>query len=330
MASGIHVVTKKVAVIGAGLAGLSCARILRRAGCYVEVFEQDRIIGGRMATTRLGLVPFDHGAQYITARSDIFRSYIDEIQASGYATRWVPTAANGEGASMLTPWFVGTPGMSSIVRPLAEGVRLHTNMRVHTLQRGEKGWNLWFEDETRAGPFHAVAVATPAPEARLLLGRIEVLATPLERVRVSPCWAVLVRLEDRILPTQDVFSDMSEVVRWVARNNAKPGRPARGDHIIIHASPGWTRETEDVETDVVASELWNEVGNVLGLPPTRPAQLSAHLWRHGLVDEALGETFLYSYEHSVGVAGDWCLGRLAEHAYQSGIGLGKAIVDSIC
>lgn len=322
--------TKKVAVIGAGLAGLSCARILRRAGCYVEVFEQDRIVGGRMATTRLGLVPFDHGAQYITARSDIFRTYIDEIQSSAYATRWVPTAANGEGASMLTPWYVGTPGMSSVVRPLAEGVRLHTNMRVHTLQRGEKGWYLWFEDESRAGPFHAVAVATPAPEARLLLGRIEVLATPLERVRVSPIWSVLVRLEDRILPTQDVFSDMSEVVRWVARNNAKPGRPPRGDHIVIHASPSWTRETEDVDTDVVASELWNEVGNLLGLPPTRPAQLSAHLWQHGLVDEPLGETFLYSYEHSVGVTGDWCLGRLAEHAYQSGIGLGKAIVDSIC
>ncbi len=64
--------TNKVAVIGAGMAGLACARILRRSGCYVEVFEQDRIIGGRMATTRLGLVPFDHGAQYVTARSDLF------------------------------------------------------------------------------------------------------------------------------------------------------------------------------------------------------------------------------------------------------------------
>ncbi len=36
---------KRVAVIGAGMAGLACARILRRAGCYVEVFEQDRFIG---------------------------------------------------------------------------------------------------------------------------------------------------------------------------------------------------------------------------------------------------------------------------------------------
>jgi phytoene dehydrogenase-like protein len=33
-------------VVGAGLAWLSCARILRRAGYYVEMFEEDRIGGG--------------------------------------------------------------------------------------------------------------------------------------------------------------------------------------------------------------------------------------------------------------------------------------------
>ncbi len=321
--------TNKVAVIGAGMAGLACARILRRSGCYVEVFEQDRIIGGRMATTRLGLIPFDHGSQYVTARSDIFRTYLDELISSAYATRWVPTAANGEGASQLMPWFVGTPGMSSIVRPLAEGVRLHTDRRVHTLKRGEKGWYLWFEDERSAGPFHAVAIATPAPEARLLVGRLPELAAPLEKVRVSPCWSVMARLEERVFPTQDVFSDMSEVVRWVSRNNAKPGRPVRGDHVVIHASPNWSRETEDVDPEVVASELWNEVCNILGLPPTRPAQVSAHLWRYGLVDEPLGETFVFSTQHLVGLAGDWCLGRLGEHAYESGIGLGRAIVEAL-
>ncbi|MFM9939831.1 MAG: NAD(P)/FAD-dependent oxidoreductase [Hyphomicrobiaceae bacterium] len=321
--------TKRVAVIGAGVAGLACARILRRAGCYVELFEQDRIIGGRMATTRLGLTPFDHGAQYVTARSAGFTGYLNELVSAAYATRWSPKTETGEAISQMHPWFVGTPGMSSLVRPLAEGVRIHTERRVHTVQRADKGWMLWFEDESAAGPFHAVAVATPANEASLLVGRIPELADPISRVRIAPCWAVLVRLEDRVLPVRDVYSDMSEVVRWVARNNAKPGRPGRGDHVVIHASPGWSRETEDADPEVVASEMWNEVCNVLSLPPSRPAQLSAHLWRQGLVDSSLGETFLFSSEHMVGVAGDWCLGRLAEHAFESGVGLGKAIVDNL-
>lgn len=318
-------------MIGAGLAGLSCARTLRRAGFFVEVFEQDRTIGGRIATARVGGVTFDHGAQYVTARSKDFHEYLDEIIGLGYGARWNPRASmNGEeGAGQMLPWIVGSPGMASLVRPLAENVRVHLGRRVHTLERREKGWYVWFEDETSVGPFHAVAVTVPAPHARLLLGRIEELTAPLSRVRMSPCWSLMVRLEEHILPEQDVFSDMSEVVRWVARNNTKPGRNRAGDSIVIHASPRWSRETEDIEPESIAEELWSEVSHVLSLPPVRPSRMTAHLWTHGLVDQSLGETYVYSSEYHAGIAGDWCLGRLAEHAFESGDRLGKAIISSL-
>lgn len=317
-------------MIGAGLAGLACARVLRRAGLYVEVFEQDRIIGGRMATTRVGLDTFDHGAQYLTARSSQFHAYISEMANSGYAARWTPRSSSGEqGGGQMLPWYVGTPGMASIVRPLAESVRIHNGRKVHTIERSDKGWQIWMEDETSVGPFSSVAIAVPAPQAQLLLGRLDSIAEPLSRVRMSPCWALMVRLDERTLPDQDVFSDMSEVVRWIARNSTKPGRSTRGENIVIHASPAWSRQTEDIDPEVVAEELWGEVSHILGLPPIRPVKMVAHLWRHGLVDSSLGESYVYSSEHKVGVAGDWCLGRLAEHAFDSGTSLGRAIVASL-
>ncbi|MGE0627028.1 MAG: NAD(P)/FAD-dependent oxidoreductase [Hyphomicrobiaceae bacterium] len=322
--------TQRAAIIGAGLTGLACARVLRRAGFYVEVFEQDRVVGGRMGTARLGTVPFDHGAQYVTARDDRFKAYLDEIVASGYAVRWTPRGASGqEGSGQLLPWHVGTPGMSSVVRPLAEGVRMTFGRRAHTLQRSGKAWHIWFEDETSAGPFATVAVCVPAPEAQLLLGRLPELCDPLAHVRMMPCWALMVRVDQSILPDQDVFSDMSQTVRWVSRNNSKPGRPKEGDNIVVHAGQEWTRQTEDAGADVVADELWAEVSHALSLPPLRPAQMVAHLWRHALVDSALGETYLFSREHMVGVAGDWCRGRLAEHAFESGTLLGKTIADAL-
>ncbi len=304
---------------------------MRRAGFFVEVFEQDRTIGGRLATTRLGTETFDHGAQYVTGRTSGFRSYLDEMIGLGYASRWTPRASlNGEqGAGQMQPWIVGTPGMSSIVRPMAESVRVHTGRKVHTLDRRDKGWHVWFDDETSIGPFHAVAVAVPASEARLLLGRIEELVQPLSRVRMSPCWSLVVRLDDKLLPDQDVYSDMSEVIRWIARNNTKPGRTSTGDSLVIHASPAWSRQTEDAEPEAVADELWSEVSHLLALPPVRPTRMTAHLWRHGLVDQSLGETYIYSSEHQAGVAGDWCLGRLAEHAFESGDRLARAIIGSL-
>lgn len=322
--------TQRVAVIGAGLAGLSCARILRRAGCYVQVFDQDKVVGGRMGTARLGIVPFDHGSQYVTARHPRFKAYVEEIVASGYCSRWTPRGVTGEeGEGQMSPWFVGTPGMSSIVRPLAENVRMSFGRRVHTLSRTDKAWSLWFDDQTSDGPFSAVAVCVPAPEAQFLLGRMPELLEPLGKVRMQPCWALMIRLDHRILPDQDVFSDMSQVVRWVSRNNSKPGRLQVGEHIVVHAAPGWTRQTEDLDPETVAEELWAEVSHALNLPPTRPAQMAAHLWRHGLVDLPLGETYLFARDRMVGVAGDWCRGRLAEHAFESGAYLGQAIVDAL-
>jgi renalase len=323
-------VTHRIAVIGGGLAGLSCARVLRRAGCYVEVFEQNKSIAGRMATMRLGIVPFDHGAQYLSARGDRFRDYITELRKTGYAAPWQPKIAHGpEGGGQLLDWYVGVPGMSSVVRPLAESVRIHLERRVHTIQRVDKGWHVWFDDQTHEGPFAAIAVAVPAPAAQLILGGIPELSEPMERVRMAPIWSLALRFERPVLPEFDVFSDMSQVVRWIGRNNVKPGRKGKGEHLVIHAGQAWSRETEDVEPDDVAEEMWSEVCHLLSIAPERPSQMRAHLWSNGLVDTSLGETYLFSTEHLVGVAGDWCLGRLAEHAFESGTLLGRAIVDAV-
>ena len=319
-----------MAIIGAGMAGLSCARTLRQAGFYVEVFERDRIIGGRMATTRIGMLSFDHGAQYVTGRSSRFNAYVQELVAGGYLTQW--TALTNVEATQITEangWYVGTPGMSAIVRPLAESVCIQTGRNVHTIRREPRGWYVWFDDESAAGPFQGVVVAVPAQEARLLVGRIGNLADQISRARMMPCWSMMVRLDERKLPEQDVYSDMSEVIRWVSRNSSKPGRQVRGETLVVHASPTWSRLAEDAEPEAVAEELWGEVCHTLNLPPVRPSMLSAHLWRYGLVDATLGESYLFSHEHKVGVAGDWCRGRLAEHAFESGQGLGRAMADAL-
>ena len=55
-----------IAVIGAGIAGLSCATQLQEAGLKVSVFDKSRGPGGRMSTRRGDDWQCDHGAQYLS------------------------------------------------------------------------------------------------------------------------------------------------------------------------------------------------------------------------------------------------------------------------
>jgi phytoene dehydrogenase-like protein len=52
-------------VIGAGLAGLSCARVLQDAGFEVEILEKSDRVGGRVKTDVVDGFRFDHGFQVL-------------------------------------------------------------------------------------------------------------------------------------------------------------------------------------------------------------------------------------------------------------------------
>ncbi|MFQ6540261.1 FAD-dependent oxidoreductase [Aphanothece stagnina] len=56
----------RIAVVGAGMAGLAAARALQAQGFAVTVFEKSRGFGGRCATRWIGDYRFDTGATFVT------------------------------------------------------------------------------------------------------------------------------------------------------------------------------------------------------------------------------------------------------------------------
>lgn len=65
---------RPVVVVGAGLAGLTCAGLLHRAGRPVQVLEREDAVGGRIRTDRVDGFLLDRGFQvYLTAYPDAAR-----------------------------------------------------------------------------------------------------------------------------------------------------------------------------------------------------------------------------------------------------------------
>lgn len=318
-----------VAVIGAGVAGLACASELARSDVAVSVFERARGLGGRLATRRRGSVAYDHGAQYITARSRPFVRYVAVAQNAGAAAPWKPSILEDGHRNWDAPiedWFVGTPGMSGIVRPLARGLTPQTGTFVHELLRRDGSWELETDTGRRLGPFQAVVAAVPAQQALSLLAPHGRAFRHLVSVQMAPCWALMVSFERGPDIASDVFRWTQGVLAMAARVSSKPGRSADPGSWVIHATPRWSREHLEADAQEAAQLMLHAFASALGSGLPAPAWLHAHRWRHALVEQPLGLPCLLDADMAAGACGDWCIAPRVEAAFESGCAMAHSVL----
>lgn len=74
-----NIKSKKIAVIGAGISGLTCAYELQRAGFEVTVFEKNDYVGGRMSTRVKDGFLFDTGADHLGNAFEEMKKYCQEL-----------------------------------------------------------------------------------------------------------------------------------------------------------------------------------------------------------------------------------------------------------
>lgn len=324
--------TPKIAVIGAGIAGLSCATQLQQAGMRVTVFEKSRGPGGRMGTRRGDDWLCDQGAQYFVARDADFRAEVARWQAAGVAARWEPRLAvlGGEAQDFLEPQierFVGVPRMTAPARFLAEKLPLTVQATVQHLQKGSDGWRLSTAEQGELDTdFAAVLLAIPAPQAvPLLESPAPVLATLAECALMRGCWALMLCYDQRLeLPFDAAFVKQGPL-RWVARDNSKPGRGSQ-ETWLLQANADWSEAHLDDAPDVVASIMLRAFAEI-GAPP--PQTWTAHRWRYGFSEPVFDQLFAWEPQRGLGLCGDWLSSGKIEGAWLSGRALALQVIASL-
>lgn len=122
-----------VVVVGAGIAGLACARELTTAGVRVRVLDRARAVGGRLASRRYDGRYADIGAAYLVADDPAFAQLVRGWWERGLARPWTDTLAvfsgtHAEEATTGPVRWAAPGGLRSLAEGLAEGldVRLRT------------------------------------------------------------------------------------------------------------------------------------------------------------------------------------------------------------
>jgi hypothetical protein len=336
----------KVAVIGAGMAGLSCAQRLRTAGIEVEVFEKSRGLGGRMATRWLGdLVErrgFDHGAPYFTARHPAFIEILNDLQAARSVAVWDAMMLDCTGSAEFPPvprptrQWVGTPGMTSVAKSFGQGLKVHLQTRVLQITRSVSGqWTLNVNTQSgqaRLPEWDAVVLAVPAEQAADLLPSGSSLSSVARGVVSVPYWNVMLELAQPLVTGFDLAElPAVGVLQRVVRDSAKPGR-AVGERWVLQTTRAWSEhhiEAGAVDVATLVLEAFDAFLLSLGhaglvdTPP--PLSLNAHRWLYASPAKPLERTFVWDDAEQLAVCGDWLKGTDVESAFLSGRALGEAL-----
>ena len=300
----------QIAIVGAGMGGLSCATRLAALGHDVALFDKGRGPGGRMATRRVEadgtMLRFDHGAQYFTAHDPRFVEQVARWEREGVVARW---DVAGEDA------WVGTPAMNAPIKAMAGRHDVQFGTRIEQLLRDGDGWQLDGEGAPDRR-FDAVVVALPAEQAGpLLQPHASAMGDLADTTRSEPCWTIMAAFEQRLPSEQDTIRHHG-AIGWAARNNAKPGRGS-AECWVVQASPDWSRAHLEDEATAVETALLDQLADAIGAPLPPLLAISAHRWRFAR-SGAAGKEALWDAQQRIGVCGDWLIGPRVEAAYLSG------------
>ncbi|NVE94217.1 NAD(P)/FAD-dependent oxidoreductase [Altererythrobacter lutimaris] len=310
-----------IIIIGAGMAGLSCASALQTAGLSVRLFDKGRGPGGRMATRRAdlpeGQLHFDHGAQYFTARDPAFREAVAIWAEAGAAARWLVA---GDDA------WVGTPGMNGPIKHMAEQLDVIWGARVEAAEYNGEGWRVSVAGEQYNCAKLLVAIP-PEQVAELLKDAAPQLAAQARATRSLPCWAVLAHFDKPLNSLPDTIRSEDGPISWAARNGAKPSRKG-GESWVIHASPEKSQELLELEKEDAADILLAGFFNQTGAASQKPDYLTAHRWRYAMPVVENSQGAIWDDSQSIGLAGDWLHSPRVEGAWLSGAALANAVLGA--
>lgn len=325
---------RSVAVVGAGMAGLTAAGVLQDHGFAVRVFDKARGPSGRMSTRRAGEArQFDHGAQFFTARDPVFQACVDAWRLAGVVAPWsgrFGTLRDGrfEANPSPVPRYVGVPRMSALGRHLAAELTLETGVRISQLEGGPGGWTLRDDQGGDRGTYDSVLLAVPAPQASPLLTEAPQLAQIAQAGDMVPCQALMLAFDRPLGLPFDGVEIAGGPLAWIARDSSKPGRPP-GACWVVHADPDSSEVMLEASPEDAVAFLLSAFQEAVGTAQV-PVHAVHHRWRFARprAHRLPGRRAVYDPSLQLGLAGDWLVGARIEGAWQSGVSLARLVLQA--
>lgn len=321
--------TKRVGIIGAGIAGLTIGNKLAKKGFQVEIFDKGRAVGGRTSSRKTEWGYLDHGAQYITIRDSEFQDFLTTYLPQDLLVPWEANFARLDDEK-ITPEeleeirYVPRHSMSSLCKYLAANLLVKTQTKIANLRR-DNDWTLEDSNGNHYGPFDLIIITAPPAQTVELLSKYSYLSEEIARVEMWPCWTLMLITENkRGIPLGGIKCN-HPILGWIGLNNSKPERGTL-DSIVIQANWEWSAQNVDQELEGIGNILQQEAERILDMTFSSFKYKSVHLWRYAAPKKVAEQPYFLDQTNHLAVCGDWCVAGRVEGAFLSALALYKAIL----
>lgn len=327
---------KKIAIIGAGLSGLTLARQLADIA-QVTVFEKHHRVSGRMATREHEAFAFDHGAQFFTVKHPAFATLIEEMQADGVVARWEARFAEIDGINMKAarrwdaafPHYVGVPNMSSVGEWMhahlhQRGVQIQLNTKVAAIEKRADVSLLLDDNSNLLGNFDWVMTAIPAAQAANLMPSHVAFISTLREVKMLPCYALMLGFEQPLKREWDVAHVANSVLSWISVNSTKPERNA-ATTLVTMSRNQWAADHFDASEPWVMDTMMHALSAILGDQVYLARLRLLKKWHYANAQKYCLNDVLVDTQARLASCGDWCISGRVESAFVSAWQLADAM-----
>lgn len=267
---------KKIAVVGAGIAGLSAARHLQEAGHQVVVWEKSRSLGGRCSSRLWEGSVVDHGAQYFTLRDPDFRSTVETLCPDCILPITAPILTEtGSVLPLSSERFYHRSGNNRLGKALATGLDVRLDAPVESIAPDHGGWRIG--DDT----FDSVILTPPWPQASALLeiagGKNSFLPCLTAIFAYQQPWEGLAR-------EVYAWSSRQHNLAWTACENHKSGRiPCHLTVFIAQAGPAFSQNWLEAAPELWAAELRSSLEDRWQLSSQNLSAQWTHRWLYARI-----------------------------------------------
>jgi renalase len=332
----------EIAIVGAGVAGLTAARALHDAGRKVIVIDKSRGLGGRLATRRLVNGHADHGVCYLSAQGQAFQSWLDSLTERGLLKRWSDRLHDFDLSPEVTARrrYVAPDGATALAKDLAQGLTIERNQLITVINPMAEGWQILAQNPAFQVTAKTVILAIPAPQA---LPLVEVVGDPefvaqVRSIEFSPCVTAIAlypasRLTDAqgIQGVRGIQGGDNEILNWIGFEHTKQLAPLHPILVIQSNKRFFEQHFESSNLVPIGQQLCDRAAKILAMDwITQPEILQVHRWKYAFPVNPLAVPFLSAKTvHPLYCIGDWCGGDRVESAFYSGGAIVQRILESV-